>query len=128
MPLGNVAASLILIAGVVTSLYISLDTHYTANYVPANTFTHPRLCSSGDVAFDQTGSPYPVRLPNRTAPVLAGSGPPCLDLAAWVHTHLNYWHLLLNTIFWTYIIYIVVLIPAHTIKWSVSKARGRRVG
>jgi hypothetical protein len=105
------------------SLYISLDTHYVEGYVTPSAFTHPVNCSSGDVAFDQTGSPYPVELPNLKGEVLTGDGPPCLSTGPWVETHLNYWHLFLNGVFWTYLIYIAALIPAHVINWSTSKLR-----
>ena len=103
------------------SLSLSLDTHETEGYVAPSAFTHPGNCSSGDVAYDQTGSPYPVRLPDLTEDVLTGNGPPCLSTGPWVQTHLDYWDLFLNGIFWTYLIYGLVLIPAHAIKWSTSK-------
>jgi hypothetical protein len=125
MPFGKVVAGLVVVVGVATSLYISVDTHYTETYVSPSAFT-PVSCSSGDVAYDQYGSPYSVMLPNLNGEVLTGDGPPCMSTGPWVDNHLNYWHLFLNGVFWTYLIYIAALIPAHMIKWSISGLRTRR--
>jgi hypothetical protein len=126
MPFGGVAAGLVLAVGVVTSIHISLDTNDTTSYIPSNAFNNPVLCSSGDIAYEQTGRPYSVRLPDLKGDVLTGGGRSCLDLAPWVDNHLNYWHLFLNGVYWTYLIYVAALIPAHIIKRGVSKVRVRR--
>jgi hypothetical protein len=126
MPLGKVAAGLVVAVGVAISLYISFDTNDTTGYVASGAFTGPALCSRSDIAYEQTGRPYAVRLPDLAGLVLKGDGSPCLDLAPWVETHLNAWHLFLNGIFWTFLVYGIVLIPVHVIKRSAASLRERQ--
>jgi hypothetical protein len=126
MPFGKVAAGLMLAVGVVISLHVSLDTNDTTGYVSPSAFTNPVLCSSGDIGYEQTGSPYSVRLPDLSGKVLTGDGPPCLSLGEWVDSHLNYWHLFLNGVYWTCLIYGATLIPTHAIKWGITRLCARR--
>jgi hypothetical protein len=130
LPLADLVGQVLVlhrVAGEAVELYMSLDTNDTTGYISPSAFRNPVLCSSGDIGYAQAGSPYSVMLPDLKGDVLTGGGPPCLDLGEWVDSHLNYWHLFLNGVFWTYTIYFAVLIPAHVIRWSASRLRTRRL-
>jgi hypothetical protein len=118
MPLGKAAASVALFVGLITSLGISLGTNWR------DVTIHPtNLCNSAGVGYTQTGSPYGVQSPNLQGDYLPSNGSSCLALGDWTDTHLNYWHLLLNGLYWTTVVYVALLVLMHAARRILGRAR-----
>jgi hypothetical protein len=110
MPLGQRFAGAMLLLGILTSLYMSFDANVD------NVYTHPKIDCNGDgFDYQQSGTPYTVAVPdlNDGTPLTRDNGSPCLSFGDLVATHTNYWHLLLNLLYWTGLVYAATLAAAH---------------
>src|ERR1700720_203601 len=117
MPLGKTVAGATLVIGALVSIYVSLDTH---SY---EVIVHPKnICNSEGFGYQQSGSPYPVALPNINGDhLMRDDGSTCISIGEWPGTHLNYWNLLLNAFYWTGFVYVAALVPYHGVKWFISR-------
>jgi hypothetical protein len=123
-PVGRWGSGFAVALGIGLALYMSLTADETTAYVAMDSFRHPVLCGRGDVAYEQTGTPYTVRLPHPQGAVLTGDGQPCRDVGPWIaSTRLDYWHLLLNGAYWTFLVYAALLAPALIVSWCIGRLR-----
>lgn len=117
LPLGKKGAVFTFAVGIITSLCISLGTSdRDATAYPSN------LCNSGGVDYTQTGSPYGVQSPDLHGSYFMSHGSRCFYVGDWTPTYLNYWHLLLNGLYWTGVVYVMLLVWMHTAR-HILRAR-----
>jgi hypothetical protein len=121
LPLGRKGAAFALAVRVIVSLCASLGTNYRdATAYVANP------CEQGGIDYTQTGSPYGVQSPDLHGSYFPDNGSRCYFVGEWTPTHINYWHLTLNGLYWTCIVYVALLVPMHVLRTMIRRMRRTR--
>jgi hypothetical protein len=119
LPLGKKGAAFALAAGVIVSLCASFSGISNRN---AFAYLH-HPCDPEGVGYTQTGSPLGVQTPDLHIYYYPDGNSRCAFVGEWTPTHLNYWYLMLNGLYWTCIVYVVLLVPMHVLRITLSRER-----